>query len=181
MRRLSPIFLPALMGVLAFAVCYGWQQSKHDESAESKVVASAHPAGRSASLAADWAGAITERNPAKRLEALTKLVREMPAGDLRKLAQDHVDDPDALALILRQGAESDPRAVAGWVLQQVRDGRVPLSTIGPVIDVWAERDPAALTAWFKEPAHATVRNSQLVKLTGVLFLRDPAAGHGSGA
>lgn len=175
MRRLYPVFLPVLMGVLAFAICYGWQRSKHDKSTESKVVALAPPAERSATLTADWAVAITERNPAKRLETLTKLLREIPAGDLRKLAQDQVDDPDALALILRQGAESDPRAVAGWVLQQVRDGRVPITTIGPVIDVWAERDPAALTAWFKEPAHATVRNSQLVKLTGVLFLRDPAA------
>ena len=175
MMRSFRFLLPVLTGLLAFGMSHAWRRSTVAEQRAVPVPQPGHATERKAADSAEWALALAGRDPVKRLESITTFLAKVPASGWRKLAQEHADDPDALALILRQAAQSDPRAAAGWVLAQVRDGRVPLSSIGPVMEVWAERDPAAMAAWLKEPAHGMARYSQLEKLTNVLFSRDPAA------
>ena len=175
MKRPLRFLLSVLTGVLAFGISHAWRRFMVVEPSISIAAEPALKVERKAVDSGEWTRALIERDPVKRLEGLTNLLAKSPASGWEKRALDHVDDPDALALILRRAAESDPRAAAGWVLGQVRDGRMQIWSIGPVMEVWADSDPMAMAGWLKEPANSLARYSQLEKLTNVLFSRDQAA------
>jgi hypothetical protein len=174
--KIPPRYLfTALAGFAAFGIAFAVRRSLKRDVPLTPPSHSVPAASLSAVHSPAWTQALAERDPAQRLESLADLLAREPPSGLKILAEQQIDDPDALALILRQWARTDPRSAATWVLDKSRDGRVPVPAIGPVIEEWAESDSASLINWFKEPAHVSLRYSQLPKLVGAVFRRDPAA------